>query len=129
MVLMAGFYLWVTKLPAQAVIVWLHNRHSVRGLAKVMRLDWHMVNAIMRAAVERELQRREAESIEHLAPEDQILVAAPLSRLAHAARLPGTLPPNLRTSKAWRLKETIAGFWNCSYQGAAKRFSSNGTKR
>jgi transposase len=29
---------------------------------------------------------------------------------------------NLRTSKAWRLKETFAGFWQYRYAGAARKF-------
>lgn len=29
---------------------------------------------------------------------------------------------NFKTSRAWRIKETVTYFWSCGYQGAAKRF-------
>jgi hypothetical protein len=40
---------------AQAVVVWLQACGSVSQVAKVMRLEWHMVNAIMKGALERGL--------------------------------------------------------------------------
>ena len=40
---------------AQAVVVWLQACGRVSQVAKVMRLEWHMVNAIMKGALERGL--------------------------------------------------------------------------
>ena len=227
----ADRYQRVTKLMAQAVVVWLQSCQNISEVAKVMRLDWHTVNTIMEAAVERGLQRREAEEIEHLGldeksfrrghvyatmmsdldggrvwdlaegrqeeqavklleelrPEqrsgvkavamdmwgpyqkaaqavlpladivyDKFHVSAYLNKAVDAVRKeehreltrrgddtlkktkyqwlrnfpdlrqqPGfqeLYSMNLRTSHAWRLKETFVGFWNYSYEGAAKRF-------
>jgi len=55
----------VTRLLAQAVIVWLEACGNVGKVAGVMRLDWATVDGIMKAAVERGLQRRKAEPVEH----------------------------------------------------------------
>jgi len=49
-------YQRVTKMMAQAVIVWLEACGNVRKVAEIMRLDWHTVDAIMKAAVERGLK-------------------------------------------------------------------------
>jgi len=57
-------YQRVTKMMAQAVIVWLEACGNVKKVAEVMRLDWHTVDAIMKAAVERGLERRGDESIQ-----------------------------------------------------------------
>ena len=46
---------------AQAVIVWVKACGNVGKVAEVMRLDWHTVDAIMKAAVERGLKRRGGE--------------------------------------------------------------------
>ena len=54
------------RLMAQSVLVWLQACGSVSQVAKVMRLHWHTVNAIMKAAVERGLERRESAPIEYL---------------------------------------------------------------
>ena len=59
-------YQRVTRLMAQAVVVWLQACGSVSQVAKVMRLHWHTVNAIMKAAVERGLERRQREPIQYL---------------------------------------------------------------
>lgn len=224
-------YQRVTRLLAQAVIVWLQSCQNISEVAGIMRLDWHTVNAIMKAAVERGLERREAEEIEHLGideksfrrghvyatmmsdlgrgrvwdlaegrQEDQVVelletlkpeqrggvkavamdmwvpyekavrvvlpqadivydkfhVSAYLNKAVDAVRKeehreltqrgddtlkrtkyqwlrnfpdlreqPGfqeLYRMNLRTSRAWRLKETFAGFWSYSYEGAARRF-------
>ena len=55
----------VTRMMAQAVILWVEACGNVGKVAQVMRLDWHTVDAIMKAAVERGLKRRGAEKIEH----------------------------------------------------------------
>ncbi len=224
-------YQRVTRLLAQAVIIWLGSCQNISEVAKIMRLNWHTINAIVRAAVEQGLERREAEEIEHagldeksfrrghvyatmlsdlgrgrvwdlvegrqedqavelletLTPEqrggvkavamdmwgpyekavravlpqadivyDKFHVSAYLNKAVDAVRKEehreltqrgdDTLKRtkyqwlrnfpdlreqtsfqelyrmNLRTSQAWRLKETFAGFWNYSYEGAAKRF-------
>ena len=36
---------------------------------------------------------------------------------------------NLKTSKAWRLKESFSGFWNYSYIGAAKKYFEDWCKQ
>ena len=36
---------------------------------------------------------------------------------------------NLKTSKAWRFKESFAGFWDYCYEGAAKRFFEDWVKQ
>jgi transposase len=51
---------------AQAVVVWLQACGSVSQVAKVMGLHWHTVNAIMKAVVERGLERRQREPIQYL---------------------------------------------------------------
>ena len=58
-------YQRVTRLLAQAVIIWLGSCQNISEVAKIMRLNWHTINAIVRAAVEQGLERREAEEIEH----------------------------------------------------------------
>ena len=59
-------YQRVTRLMAQAVVVWLQACGSVSQVAKVMRLNWHTVNAIMKSSVDRGLERREREPIAYL---------------------------------------------------------------
>jgi transposase len=61
----ADRYQRVTRMMAQAVILWVEACGNVGKVAQVMRLDWHTVDAIMKAAVERGLKRRGAEKIEH----------------------------------------------------------------
>ena len=61
----ADRYQRVTRLLAQAVIVWLEACGNVGKVAGVMRLDWTTVDGIMKAAVERGLQRRKAEPVEY----------------------------------------------------------------
>jgi transposase len=56
-------YQRVTRLMAQAVIIWEQACGNVRKVADLMRLDWHTVDAIMKAAVERGLERRETEVV------------------------------------------------------------------
>lgn len=58
-------YQRITKLLAQAVIIWLEACGDVSKVAEIMRLDWGTMNTIMKAAVERGLLRREKEVIEH----------------------------------------------------------------
>ena len=58
-------YQRITKLLAQAVILWLEACGNVSKVAEIMGLDWGTVNSIMKAAVERGLLRREKEVIEH----------------------------------------------------------------
>jgi transposase len=55
---------------AQAGVAWLQACGSVSQVAKVMRLHWHTVNAIMKAAVERGLARRRREPISYLGLEE-----------------------------------------------------------
>jgi transposase len=64
-------YQRVTKLLAQAVIVWLQACGNVDKVAAIMRLDWSTVNSIMKAAVKRGLQRREAEPVAHLGMDEK----------------------------------------------------------
>ena len=59
-------YQRVTKMMAQAVIIWVQASGNVGKVAEVMRLDWHTVDAIMRDSVARGLERREAETIGHM---------------------------------------------------------------
>jgi len=58
-------YQRITKMLAQAVILWLEACGNVSKVAEIMGLDWGTVNAVMKAAVERGLLRREKEVIEH----------------------------------------------------------------
>ncbi|CAN5819682.1 ISL3 family transposase [soil metagenome] len=227
----AGRYKRVTKLLAQAVIMWLEACGNVAKVASIMKLDWQTVNNIMRAAVERGLLRREDELIEHVGIDEKSfrrghVYASILNDLDHnrvwdlvegrktqnARELLDTLSKqqksgvkavamdmwaafekavhetlpnadivhdkfhissylnkavddvrkeehrllmkegdeslknskyqwmrnfpdlrcersfqslynaNLKTSKAWRLKESFAGFWDYRYEGAAKKF-------
>ena len=60
----ADRYQRITKLLAQAVIIWLQACGNVTKVAEIMRLDWQTVNNIMKAAVERGLLRREDAVIE-----------------------------------------------------------------
>lgn len=53
----------VTKLMEQAVVMWLEACGNVSRVAQLMRLDWHLVNRIMKRAVERGLERRGDEPI------------------------------------------------------------------
>lgn len=224
-------YQRITKLLAQAVIIWLEACGNVRKVAEIMRLDWGTVNTIMKAAVERGLLRREKEVIEHAGMDEKSfrrghIYASILNDLEHnrvwdlvegrktenAVELLGTLSEeqragvkavaidmwpafekaitemlpnadivhdkfhissylnkavdgvrkeehrslmregdetlknskyqwlnnfpdlrcqpsfqslynaNLKTSKAWRLKESFSGFWDYRYIGAAKTF-------
>ncbi len=62
----ADRYQRITKLLAQAVIMWLQACGNVAKVAEAMHLDWQTVNNIMKAAVERGLLRREDEIIEHV---------------------------------------------------------------
>jgi len=55
----------ITKLLAQAVIIWLQACGNVAKVAEIMRLDWQTVNNIMKEAVKRGLIRRENEIIEN----------------------------------------------------------------
>ena len=61
----ADRYQRITKLLAQAVIIWLQACGNVTKVAEIMRLDWQTVNKIMKAAVERGLLRREDAVIGH----------------------------------------------------------------
>jgi transposase len=58
-------YQRITKMLAQAVILWLEACSNVSKVAEIMGLDWGTVNGIMKAAVERGLLRREKEVIEY----------------------------------------------------------------
>jgi len=58
-------YQRITKMLAQAVILWLEACGNVSKVAEIMGLDWGTVNTVMKAAVERGLLRRENEVIEH----------------------------------------------------------------
>jgi transposase len=51
---------------AQTVLIWLETCGNVAKVAEVMRLDWSTVDAIMKAAVKRGLERREAEPVEYV---------------------------------------------------------------
>lgn len=61
----------VTKLMAQAVIVWLEACGNVDKVAKLMRLDWSTVDRIMKSAVERGLERRQSEEIRHIGVDEK----------------------------------------------------------
>ena len=61
----ADRYQRITKLLAQAVIIWLQACGNVTKVAEIMRLEWQTVNDIMKAGVERGLLRREDAVIEH----------------------------------------------------------------
>jgi len=234
----AESYQRITKLLAQAVILWPEARGNVSKVAEIMRLDWGTVNAIMKAAVERGLLRREKEAIEHVGMDEKSfrrghVYAGILNDLDHnrvwnlvegrktenAVELLGTLSQeqrsgvqavamdmwgtyekavnkmmpnadivhnkfhissylkkaiddvhkeerrllmkrgdethinskyqwlrnfpdlrcepsfqnlynaNLKTSKAWRLKESFSGFWNYQYIGAAENFFKDWRKQ
>jgi len=231
-------YQRITKLLVQAVILWLEACGNVSKVAEIMRLDWGTVNAIMKAAVERGLLRREKEAIEHVGMDEKSfrrghVYASILNDLDHnrvwdlvegrktenAVELLGTLSQeqrsgvqavamdmwaayekavnemmpnadivhdkfhissylnkaiddvrkeehrllmkggdetlknskyqwlrnfpdlrcepsfqnlynaNLKTSKAWRLKESFSGFWNYQYIGAAENFFKDWRKQ
>jgi transposase len=62
----ADRYQRVTRLMAQTVLIWLETCGNVAKVAEVMRLDWSTVDAIMKAAVKRGLERREAEPVEYV---------------------------------------------------------------
>jgi len=59
-------YQRVTRLMARAVIIWVQACGNVRKVADLMRLDWHTVDDIMKAAVGRGLERRAAEVVRNL---------------------------------------------------------------
>ena len=59
-------YQRVTKLLAGLVILLLEACGNVDKVAKALRLDWSTVNSIMKGAVKRGLERREAEPVRHL---------------------------------------------------------------
>ena len=61
----------VTRLLAQAVIVWLEACGNVDKVAKIMRLDWTTVDSIMKAAVERGLERRKKEPIDYVGVDEK----------------------------------------------------------
>jgi transposase len=61
----ADRYQRVTRLLAQAVIVWLEACGNVDKVAKIMRLDWTTVHSIMKAAVERGMERRKKDPIDY----------------------------------------------------------------
>ena len=61
----ADRYQRVTRMMAQAVIIWVKACGNVGQVAEVMGLDWHTVDGIMKASVERGLKRRGEEKIEH----------------------------------------------------------------
>lgn len=67
----ADRYQRVTRMLAQAVIVWLEACGNVKKVAEIMRLEWNTVDGIMRAAVERGLKRRESEVIEHVGMDEK----------------------------------------------------------
>lgn len=67
----ADRYQRVTRLFAQAVIVWLEACGNVDKVAKIMRLDWSTVDSIMKAAVARGLKRREAEPISNVGMDEK----------------------------------------------------------
>ncbi len=58
-------YQRITKLLAQAVIIWLKACGNVTKATELMRLDWQTVNKIMKAAVGPGLFRRGDAVIEH----------------------------------------------------------------
>ena len=89
-------YQRVTRLMAQAVVVWLQACGSVSQVAKVMGLNWHTVNAIMKAAVERGLARREREPIEYLGLDEKSF------RRGHVYT---TLLNDLDSGRVWDLVE------------------------
>jgi len=64
-------YQRITKLLAQAVILWLQACGNVSKVAEIMGLDWGTVNTIMKAAVERGLLRREKEVIEYVGMDEK----------------------------------------------------------
>lgn len=64
-------YQRVTKLLAQAVIVWLQACGNVDKVAAIMRLNWSTVNSIMKAAVGRGLKRREAVPVAYLGMDEK----------------------------------------------------------
>lgn len=67
----ADRYQRVTRLMAQAVIIWLEACGNVSKVAKIMRLDWTTVDGIMKAAVGRGLERRKAEPVEHVGVDEK----------------------------------------------------------
>jgi transposase len=64
-------YQRITKMLAQAVILWLQACGNVSKVAEIMGLDWGTVNTIMKAAVERGLLRREKEVIEYVGMDEK----------------------------------------------------------
>lgn len=62
----ADRYQRVTRLLAQAVIVWLQACGNVDQVAKIMRLEWGTVDSVMKAAVARGLIRRDAQPVENV---------------------------------------------------------------
>jgi len=64
-------YQRITKMLAQAVILWLEACGNVSKVAEIMGLDWGTVNSIMKAAVERGLLRREKEVIEYVGMDEK----------------------------------------------------------
>jgi transposase len=62
----ADRYQRVTRMMANAVILWLKACGNVKEVAAMMNLDWDTVDRIMKAAVARGLERRKAEPVKHL---------------------------------------------------------------
>ena len=86
----------VTRLLAQAVIVWLEACGNVDKVAKIMRLDWTTVDSIMKAAVERGLERRKKEPIDYVGVDEKSF------RRGH---IYASILNDLDNNRVWDLKE------------------------
>jgi len=86
----------VTRLLAQAVIVWLEACGNVDKVARIMRLDWTTVDSIMNAAVKRGLERRKKEPIDYVGMDEKSF------RRGHTY---ASILNDLDNNRVWDLKE------------------------
>ena len=92
----ADRYQRVTRLLAQAVIVWLDACGNVDKVARIMRLDWTTVDSIMKAAVDRGLERRKKKPIDYVGVDEKSF------RRGHTY---ASILNDLDNNRVWDLKE------------------------
>ena len=118
----------------QAVLVWLKD-DSIQTVAENLSLSWDQVDGIMNRAVERGLKRRKKNTPEHIGIDETsfqkrheyvtIILAtendAVIDVLDNRKEFLKLVRMNLKTARAWRIKEAASLLWDYMYMGVAKK--------